>query len=285
MRVSVIIAVYKDVASLSLIIQSLKRQTYKNFEVIIAEDGENRQMREFVSTINGLDIKHTTQEDIGIRKARSQNNGIIASSGEYLIFIDGDCIPYTTFIEAHVALAEKGTVLSGRRVNLSESLTRKIKINHLDILDIEKRLYKYIALAFEKNSKYEYGVYLSPTGWLYPLLSKLRKRNTSILGCNFSCFREGMVSINGFDEGYGETSLSDDTDLDWRFRAYALQIKSCKNVANMFHLWHPYNERDSGSYYWEKMIKNKEINKFVCETGLNSNAKSFCRKYVTASDV
>lgn len=271
MKVSLIIAVYKDIKSLSLIINALKLQTYKNFEVIIAEDGENIQMREYVSTISGLDIKHTTQEDIGVRKARSQNNGIIASSGEYLIFIDGDCVPYTTFIEAHVALAEKGKVLSGRRVNLSESLTQKIKAGTLDTLDIEKRLYKYIGLAFEKNSKYEYGVYLSPTGWLYSLLAKLRKRNTSILGCNFSCFREDMIALNGFDEGYGETSLSDDTDLDWRFRAYGLKIKSCKNVANQFHLWHPYNERDIGSFYWEKMVRNKEKNSYVCQEGLSTH--------------
>ena len=172
MRVSVIIAVYKYIQSLSLIITALKRQTYKNFEVIIAEDGENPQMKEYIENIKDLDVKHTTQEDIGVQKARSQNNGIVASSGEYLIFIDGDCVPYTTFVEAHVALAKSRTVLSGRRVNLSEFLTQKIKSGILDILDIEKRLYKYIGLAFEKNSKYEYGVYLSPTGWLYSLLSK-----------------------------------------------------------------------------------------------------------------
>lgn len=266
MKVSVIIAVYKDVKSLSLIIEALKRQTYKNFEVVIAEDGQNPEMSTYINSITELDVKHTIQEDIGVRKARSQNNGIIASSGEYLIFIDGDCVPYTTFVEAHVALAERKTVLSGRRVNLSESLTQKIKSGLMDIVDIEKNLWKYIGLAFEKNSKYEYGLYLSPRGWLYPLLSK-----PSILGCNFSCFREDMVALNGFDEGYGETSLSDDTDLDWRFRAAGLEIKSCKNVANQFHLWHTYNERDIGPFYWEKMVKNRESNRVICEVGLNTH--------------
>lgn len=271
MRVSVIVAVYKDVESLSLIIAALKRQTYKNFEVIIAEDGENPQMREYVERITDLDVKHTTQEDIGVRKARSQNNGIIASSGEYLIFIDGDCVPYTTFVEAHVALAESGTVLSGRRVNLSESLTQKIKSGLMDIIDIEKNLWKYVALAFEKNSKYEYGLYLSPRGWIYPLLSKLRKRNTSILGCNFSCFRADMIALNGFDEGYGETSLSDDTDLDWRFRAAGLSIKSCKNVANQFHLWHPNNSRNNSNIYYKKMLENKKNGKYQTASGLETH--------------
>ncbi|MDD5052456.1 MAG: glycosyltransferase [Sulfuricurvum sp.] len=268
MRVSIIVAVYKDIASLSLIIEALKHQTYKNFEVVIAEDGENPQMKEYVASITGLEVKHTTQEDIGIRKARSQNNGIIASSGEYLIFIDGDCIPYSTFIEAHAALAEPKTVLSGRRVNLSESLTQKIKEGLVDVIDIEKRLYKYIGLAFEKDSKYEYGIYLSPTGWIYSLLSKLRKRNTEIIGCNFSCFREDMLALNGFDEGYGENSLSDDTDLNWRFSAYGLKIKSCKNVANQFHLWHKFNDRNPGVQCWERMVSNKEANRFVCQIGI-----------------
>lgn len=268
MRVSIIVAVYKDIASLSLIIEVLKHQTYKNFEVVIAEDGENPQMKEYVASITGLEVKHTTQEDIGIRKARSQNNGIIASSGEYLIFIDGDCIPYSTFIEAHAALAEPKTVLSGRRVNLSESLTQKIKEGLVDVIDIEKRLYKYIGLAFEKDSKYEYGIYLSPTGWIYSLLSKLRKRNTEIIGCNFSCFREDMLALNGFDEGYGENSLSDDTDLNWRFSAYGLKIKSCKNVANQFHLWHKFNDRNPGVQCWERMVSNKEANRFVCQIGI-----------------
>lgn len=273
MRVSIIIAVYKDVRSLSLIIDALKKQTYKNFEVIIAEDGNSSVMLEFIDSIIGLDIKHTTQEDIGVRKARSQNNGIIASNGDYLIFIDGDCVPYTTFIEAHVALAESGAVLSGRRVNLSESLTQKIQERVIDVIDIEKRLYKYIGLAFEKNSKFEYGIYLSPKGWIYSLLSKVRKRNTEILGCNFSCFRKDMVTLNGFDEGYGENSLSDDTDLNWRFRSFGLKIKSCKNVANMFHLWHKFNDRDPGSLCWEKMMANKEVARYVCAMGIKEHDK------------
>ena len=99
MKVSVIVAVYKDVEALELIIESLKNQTYKNFEVIIAEDGQDEKMQAFIKSIKDLDIKHATQEDIGVRKSKSQNNGIKTSSGEYLIFIDGDCILYSDFIE------------------------------------------------------------------------------------------------------------------------------------------------------------------------------------------
>ncbi|MDB2405615.1 glycosyltransferase, partial [Arcobacteraceae bacterium] len=88
MKVSIIIAVYKNVKALELIINSLRDQTYTNFEIVIVEDGEYTPMKEYISTINDLEVIHTTQEDLGVRKARSQNNGLLAATGEYLIFID-----------------------------------------------------------------------------------------------------------------------------------------------------------------------------------------------------
>jgi len=65
-------------------------QTYKDFEVIIAEDNNAKEMKEYVASIDGLKVQHTFQEDRGVRKSRSVNNAILKSTGEYLIFIDGD---------------------------------------------------------------------------------------------------------------------------------------------------------------------------------------------------
>ena len=44
MRVSIIIAIYKDLEALQLIIDSLKRQSYTNFEVIVAEDNNSKEV-------------------------------------------------------------------------------------------------------------------------------------------------------------------------------------------------------------------------------------------------
>ena len=90
MRISIIIAVYKDIEALKLIIEALKDQDHPDLEVVVAEDNNDIKMAEYISSITDLDVKHTTQEDIGIRKARSQNNAILNSTGDYLIFIDGD---------------------------------------------------------------------------------------------------------------------------------------------------------------------------------------------------
>ena len=271
MKVSLIVAIYKNIKALNLIIEALKLQTYKKFEVVIVEDCEDLSTLEYIKSIKDLDVIHTTQEDIALRKARSQNNGILTSTGEYLIFIDGDCIPYSNFIENHVKLAEDKTILSGRRVNLNEKITNQIFNNKTTPYDIEKSYLRQFSLMFDKSVKYEQGIYVNPDSYIYKKFLKNEKRNVSILGCNFSCFKKDFMIINGFDEGYGGTALSDDTDLTWRFKAYGAKLKSCKNAANVFHLWHKVVNRGNPSKEIKLMNKNKEANKFVCEYGLNTH--------------
>lgn len=270
MKVSIIVAVYKDVKALALIINALKNQTYKNFEVVIVEDGNSLSMKEYIVTIEDLEVKHTTQEDIGVRKARSQNNGLLASSGTYLIFIDGDCIPYINFIEAHVHLSELKTVLSGRRVNIPIELVQKIKEGSLLLSKIENNFLKYAFWIFSKQVRYKQGIYLNQNSWIYKIVSK-RNVSVSILGCNFSCFKKDMIDINGFDESYGETAIPDDMDLEWRFKASGVKLKSCKNAANMFHLDHKVHDRGDATTYLKVMYARQEANKYICEMGLNTH--------------
>jgi len=275
MKISVIIAVYKDVKALSLIIEALKQQTYKNFEVIIAEDNNAKEIKEFVSSIHGLEVKHTVQEDMGIRKTRSLNNGILESKGEYLIFLDGDCIPYTTFVEAHKKLAENGYVISGRRCNLGPKYSKALRENKMNSLKLEKtfllRFPFILRDAIEKHA--EAGFYFPPDGFIYKNLLKKRASSTSLLGCNYSCFRKDLIAVNGYDEGFGETAVGSDTDLEWRFKAAGLKMKSAKNVANVFHLYHrrTFREQTETDNALNLMQKNQAKNQFVCENGLDKH--------------
>ena len=272
MKVSIIIAVYKDIEALNLIMEALKTQTYKNFEVIVAEDNDAEAMRAYVASIEGLDVKHTFQADDGVRKSRSQNNGILKSSGEYLIFLDGDIIPYSTFVAGHVALAEKGRVLAGRRVNLNASFSRRFRDGSLKPLTLEKHyLTVGFPMIFDKSTRYEQGVYVAPDSFIYKRFLAKRRRNTNIIGCNFSCFREDMVALNGFDESYGASSLPDDVDLEWRFAAYGLELFSCKNVANTFHLYHKKQDNPTTPEQRERFERNKAAKKYRCEQGLDKH--------------
>ena len=272
MKISLIVAVYKDIEALSLIVEALKTQSYKNFELIIAEDNNASQMKNYVASIEGIEYKHTFHDDLGVRKSRSQNNGIIASTGDYLVFIDGDCIPHSKFIEGHAILAEEKKVLSGRRSNLGPKYSAKLRSKELLPLKFEKIfLRKFISIAKDSEEGHvEEGFWLNPKGFFFKKF--LKDRNTQLLGCNFSCYKKDVEAINGFDEGYGASPLSDDTDISWRLKASGLELKSCRNVANVFHLFHKRSQKDATTEnLMENFVANQKANRFVCEHGLNTH--------------
>lgn len=280
LRISLIAAFYKDINALKLIIDSLRSQDYDNFELIVAEDNNSPAIEAYLQTITDMDIIHTRQNDIGIRKSRSQNNAIIKSTGDYLIFIDADCIPYRTFVSAHAKLAEKGCVLSGRRVNTGpkvSSLIRNRKINtstleHFFILGIPM-------LLLDGASHISQGLYFDPNESIYKkVLSCRAKTNTNILGCNFSCFKSDMLAIDGFDESYGQLALPDDTDIQWRFKAYGLRLKSCKMAANVFHLHHKIKTVDidpeEAALMNKKMNEKKARGEYKASIGISSHKQA-----------
>ena len=274
MRISIIIAVYKDLEALKLIVSALRLQSYPDLEIVIAEDNNDKAMAEYISTLSDLNIVHTTQEDLGIRKARSQNNAILKCTGEYLIFIDGDCIPYSTFINAHASLAEPGCVLSGRRVNLGEGISKKIRNGTIDPLSIESNfLTRSLQLFIDGATHITQGIYISPKNWIYRnIILKRKKSNLNILGCNFSCYKKDLINIDGFDEAYGETAVPDDTDLQWRLETAGLRLKSCKMAANQFHLEHSRSHQvmDTAGMI-QKMLRRKEAGNYIAEIGLSSH--------------
>lgn len=258
MRVSVIVTTYKDLNSLELVLDALRRQNYDNFEVVVAEDDNDPKTVEFLKRYDDLNIIHVSQENVGRTKPTILNKAILKSSGEYLIFIDGDVLPYKKFISSQMKLAKKGQILSGRRVNLDEKISSKLKSKKLSAEFLEK-FYIFFALKFmfDREVRFEQGFYISPDSFIYKMFLSKRKRNTSIIGCNFSCFKEDILYVNGFDEIYQPTGFGDDRDLTWRFKRAGFKLVSTKNIANMFHLWHKKTTLNHPKEIEELYEKNK----------------------------
>ena len=274
MKVSLIIAVYKDTEALNLIFKSLSYQTYGLFEVVVAEDGNSKEMHEFIissKNIYSFKIIHTIQDDLGVRKSKSQNNGIKASSGEYLIFIDGDCLLYSDFIEKHVMLSAKKTIISGRRVNLGPKYTMQLRNEKVSSLWLEKNfLFKYFKIADDARSEKhtEEGFKIKVNGFMDTFINKKRKKKFPLLGCNMSFFKEAIISINGFDEGLGNSAMASDTDLEWRFQGLGYTIRPGRFIVNLFHLYHKRSLTDYDRALDIKMLENQKNNLFVCKQGL-----------------
>ena len=108
MKISVIVATYNWPSALRLSLQSLMRQTAHNFEIVVADDGSRNETRELIERLtksSPVPIIHSWQEDIGFSLARSRNQAVLKSHGDYLIFVDGDCIVPKDFVASHLKLA------------------------------------------------------------------------------------------------------------------------------------------------------------------------------------
>lgn len=266
---TLIISVYKDTESLAFILESLEHQTILPDEIIISEDGNSTEMAEFVTAQKNSfpNLVHLTQEDDGWRKNIAMNNAIKAAKNEYLIFIDGDCVPYSTFIQGHVENAQKGVVLCGKRFELGAKFTNKIKTHKLTMSELEKKFLWYLPSMIKDGARHiEEGFYF-PSG---SFLSNISKRYVRyIIGCNYSCYKEDFIKINGLDETYRLPSVGEDIDLGWRFRGLGIELRSCRNNACMMHLWHKKRFSMEEQIINNKILKvNFDQNRFVCENGL-----------------
>ncbi len=266
---TLVISVYKDTEALGFILESLERQSVSPDEIIISEDGDSPEMAAFVAAQQGRfpRLVHLTQRDEGWRKNIAMNNAIKAASNDYLIFIDGDCVPYSTFIQGHVENSRKGIVLCGKRFELGPKFTDRIKRRELGFFDLEKKFLWYLPRMANDGARHvEEGFYF-PSG---TLLSTLTKRYVRyIIGCNFSCFKEDFLKINGFDESYRLPSVGEDIDLGWRFRGVGIELQSCRNNACMMHLWHKKRFAEEEGIINNRILKaNFDANRFVCTDGI-----------------
>jgi glycosyltransferase involved in cell wall biosynthesis len=263
------IPTYKDIVALRLILNALENQTYKNFEVIVAEDNISKEIKLFLGELDTkLKIKHYQQEDLGNRKALILNKALQNIDSDYIIFIDGDVIPFTTFIESHVKLSSKKTVLCGRRVNLGDKVSKDLRSNKISSLKLEKNYLKNYQYITDDNSRhFEQGIRLSPSSLLLKLINYF-DNNIHILGSNFSCFKDDLFYINGFDCDIDGVS-KDDVDMEWRFVMSGCRLKSCKFCANLFHLNHKRSSRiESEKIAKVQMEKNKNNGVFRCLNGI-----------------
>lgn len=267
---TIIISVYKDTQALEFILESLEHQTLLADEIIVSEDGDSIEMATFMVAQKDRfpNLIHLTQHDDGWRKNIAMNNAIKASANEYLIFIDGDCVPYSTFVQAHVENAQKGIVLCGKRFELGPNYTEKVKRHELKLSDIEKSFLWYLpAMIRDKARHPEDGFYLKSHNLMSRLIHKRYVRH--ILGCNWSCYKEDFLKINGFDETYKLPAEGEDVDPSWRFRGMGIELQSCRNNANIIHLYHPKRfSAVEGDVNKAIMEKHRAQNAFVCKNGI-----------------
>lgn len=266
MKVSLIISFYNKIRFLELVLAGLERQTHKKFDIIIADDGSGK---EAVKQIENLSLKisfpvtHLWQEDKGFRKNKILNRAIEASSADYLIFIDGDCIPHKEFIKEHVTNSKDNYCFTGRRVNLSERITSQLTTENVRAGFLENTFMLFKEGIAGRSVDVEKGIYMKSK----TLRKIFNKKERGLLGSNFSVFKSDMYKINGFDERYEAPSIGEDTDIQFRLESAGVKIDSLNNIAIQYHLFHKLQERPQKNLdLFEKVKRSK---KFYTPFGIN----------------
>ena len=254
MKASLIISIYKNTQALKAVLDSLKRQTEQDIEVILSEDGDDAQMAAFIASYDfPWPMQPLTQPDEGWRKEKALNKAVVAAKNDWLIFIDGDCVLHPRFIEYHVRYQQRGIMLAGKRVKLNPELSERCMKGEKFCLFpylFARRGCRYVEEAF----------YCKSAEWF-------RRKVKHLVGSNMSMSRADLIAINGFDENYVLPATGEDYDIEWRMIANGCKIVSLRNLAVQYHLYHKENWQDQK----ENMVYCREVqaqNKIYCEKGI-----------------
>lgn len=267
MRVSVIITTYNQPEQLEKVMWGYAGQTHSDFELIVADDGSGPATIEVIDRVaaaTGLDVLHVWHEDRGFRKTEILNRAILAGSGEYMIFSDGDCIPRDDFVAVHARLARPGCFLSGGYIKLPIEASKAISID-----DIKS------GRAMESSRLRALGWHPGKRalrllrGWIAPtVLDIVTPTRRTWNGHNSSTWRSAILSVNGFDLDMAYGGL--DRALGERLINAGMHGKQVRHRTPCLHLYHerPYVDRAKWKHNHEIRKRIRRDHEIRAHTGI-----------------
>lgn len=251
LKTSVIVSTYNQPKWLEKVLWGYATQTEKSFEIIIADDGSGEETKQVVDRFkkdSKLEIVHVWHEDDGFQKTKILNQAIEATSSEYLIFTDGDCIPRNDFVATHLKLSRKNCFLSGGYFKLPEDISKLISketIESQQCFKLDWLLKHGLKKTFKTNKLTAFGL----KAWF---LNTFTPTKATFDGMNVSGWKSDILAVNGFDERmeYG----GEDRELGERLMNYGVKFIQVRYSAICLHLYHerPYKNE-------EALARNKTI--------------------------
>lgn len=187
--ISILMPVYNGQEYLEETVLSILNQSYKEFELIIINDGSSDNTKVICDNLEKIDkrIKIIHKENTGVSHTR--NIALDNASGEYIAFIDSDDSVYKDYLKILLSSMEK----SNGQLSVCGFKERKISANG-QVEDLSKVFYPKEVIAIEemKDLIMDFG----NSGLLNPLWNKLYSRE--IIEKNNIRFKEDVKTGEDF---------------------------------------------------------------------------------------
>lgn len=258
---SIVIPVYNVEKYLSQCVDSILAQTFKDFELILVDDGAKDNSGKLCDEYAQKDerVKAIHRENGGA--ADSRNVGVAQASGEYLIFIDSDdYLDRDTFLEEIYERAKCGTDIICYKFKKYFDSTQQFATCSFDIPNLNQ----LDTMADKLKALVSHDAfYCSP--WSKTIKMSLLKENNivfekGLLGEDQEWYYHIMLvakSIDGIDEDYiVYRQTSNSTSRSWKMK----NLTDCLGIIQK----------------WEKKIMEADLTDGYKEALLGSLAKLYC---------
>jgi len=244
----VVVSTYEWPEALDAVLAGFAEQTDDAFEIVVADDGSGSTTADVMDAWRerfGGRLSHAWQEDRGFRLARIRNLGALHGAGEYLVFVDGDCVPRQSFVSAIRRAAIPGWLLAGKRIDLSPSLTRAV-------VEDDLRIGRWSLASFARHRRAVHRLGdLTPRDRRRPWRPGLPNfvPHGNAYGFLMAMHRQDFEAVNGFDMryvGWGEQ----DVDLAVRLGRHGLRTGWAGPRSTLLHLSHASSMQAERESWW-----------------------------------
>lgn len=133
MKISLITCVYNSEKYLETCLQSIQKQSFKDFELIIINDGSNDGSKKIIEKYVNDNSNFYLYDQDNKGQAVARNRGIELAKGEYIVFVDSD-----------------DELLENYLLNLSKAISNKVDLGFSRV----RRIFEKKPNILEKKFKY-----------------------------------------------------------------------------------------------------------------------------------
>jgi len=241
---------------------SLQQGMAGRMEVVVADDGSTAATLNVVKRFAGktsFPLSLTTHQHDGFQLARTRNEGVLASTAPYLLFVDCDCLLPPDHVWHHLEAARPNTVIVGDCVRLDAESSATVDKEFIQAQKYERlvSLPERRRIFFKTLKDQIYGV--------LPVANRPR-----LTGNNIGIARQDFDRVNGFDENFVGWGL-EDSDLQRRLAMAGLKFRTILGRTVTYHLWH-----EPADSFSRNNLKTRNLEYFqmkltspICEHGIS----------------